>query len=232
MPKHAGLTYFVVKHGRSRASRSVRSSRSPVESGFNEVFFNDVRIPDSDRISAVGNGWAVAITTLMNERVAVGGGGPGRTGVSDLLELARQTQIDGRPALERSDVRHRIADYYVKTKGLQYTSYRTLTALSRVHAGIGAPGAGHARRSTRDRKHRRLDLTLDAALAGLDLPAAEAAAVILADQAEPAHDGSQASASRISTVSTAESAAPRRRSSCASTSASPVPSQRIRPTTT
>jgi acyl-CoA dehydrogenase len=130
VPKHAGLTYFVVKM--DAPGVEIRPIKQVTrESGFNEVFFTDVRIPDTDRISEVGNGWAVAITTLMNERVAVGGGGAGRTGVTDLLELARRSKIDGRSALEQSDVRHRIADFYVKTQGLKYTSYRTLTALSR-----------------------------------------------------------------------------------------------------
>jgi alkylation response protein AidB-like acyl-CoA dehydrogenase len=64
------------------------------------------------------------------------GAGAGRGGFRDLINLARWTEIGGRPALEDASVRQRIADIYVKIKGLEYTGYRTLTALSRG----GTPG--------------------------------------------------------------------------------------------
>ncbi len=129
--KHAGLTYFVVD------MRSPGIEVRPIKqitggSNFNEVFFTDVRVPDANRISAVGNGWAVAITTLMNERSSIGGGVGGGAGVRELIQLARRTEsVRGGRALDDASVRERIADFYVRTKGLQYTSYRTLTALSR-----------------------------------------------------------------------------------------------------
>jgi acyl-CoA dehydrogenase len=127
--KHAGLTYFVVD------MESPGIEIRPIQqingaSGFNEVFFTDVRIPDANRLSEVGNGWAVAITTLMNERAAVGGFA-NRAGFDELFGLAREVQIDGRAAIEDSAVRQRLADFYIRRKGLQFTGYRTLTALSR-----------------------------------------------------------------------------------------------------
>ncbi|MCK5713245.1 MAG: acyl-CoA dehydrogenase, partial [Hyphomicrobiaceae bacterium] len=70
------------------------------------------------------------ITTLMNERASIGGGSAGG-GVRDLIELAEQTEIDRRPAIENSAVRERLADLYVRGRGVQYTGNRTLTALSR-----------------------------------------------------------------------------------------------------
>ncbi len=132
VPKHAGLTYFVVDM--ESPGVEVRPIKQITGgANFSEVFFTDVRIPDTNRLSEVGNGWAVAITTLMNERSSIGGGGGGiGGGIRDLIELARNSiDASGRPALESAAVRERIADYYVRTKGLQYTSYRTLTALSR-----------------------------------------------------------------------------------------------------
>jgi alkylation response protein AidB-like acyl-CoA dehydrogenase len=96
--------------------------------GFNEVFFTDVRIPDANRISEVGNGWAVAITTLMNERASIGGGGGGSVG--DLLKLARSIERNGRPAIEDSAVREQIARFYTRIKGVKMTGNRTLSALS------------------------------------------------------------------------------------------------------
>jgi alkylation response protein AidB-like acyl-CoA dehydrogenase len=106
-----------------------------------------VRVPDSNRLGAVGDGWRVALTTLMNERVAIGAGsGSGR--FKDLLRLARQARRNGRPAIADSAVRQKLADFYVRSKGLQYTGYRTLSALSRgqtpgpegsIGKAVGAP---------------------------------------------------------------------------------------------
>jgi alkylation response protein AidB-like acyl-CoA dehydrogenase len=144
--KHAGLTYFIVD------MRAPGIEVRPIKqingaSGFNEVFFTNVRVSDSNRLGAVGDGWRVALTTLMNERVAIGAGtGSGR--FKDLLRLAKQTRRNGRPAIEDSAVRQKLADFYVRSKGLQYTSYRTLSALSRgqtpgpegsIGKAVGAP---------------------------------------------------------------------------------------------
>ena len=73
VPKHRGMTYFIVDmHAPGVEVRPLRQITGDAE--FNEVFFTDVRIPDSQRLDAVGAGWRVATTTLMNERVAIGGG--------------------------------------------------------------------------------------------------------------------------------------------------------------
>jgi hypothetical protein len=144
--KHAGLTYFVVDmHAPGIEVRPIRQINGA--SGFNEVFLNDVRVPDANRLGAVGDGWRVALTTLMNERVAIGAGtGSGR--VRDLFRLAREARIGGRPAIESDAVRQRLADFYIRMKGLQYTGYRTLSAISRgatpgpegsIGKAVGAP---------------------------------------------------------------------------------------------
>jgi len=71
VPKHAGLSYFVVDmHAPGVEVHPLRQLTGEAE--FNEVFFTDVRIPDADRLGDVGEGWSVARTTLMNERVAIG----------------------------------------------------------------------------------------------------------------------------------------------------------------
>jgi acyl-CoA dehydrogenase len=70
-PKHAGLTYFVLDmHAPGIEVRPIREMTGQAE--FNEVFLTDVRVPDANRVSACGNGWTVALTTLMNERVTLG----------------------------------------------------------------------------------------------------------------------------------------------------------------
>ncbi len=71
-PKHKGLTYFVVDM-RSPGVEVKPLRQMTGEAEFNEVYFNDVRIPDSWRLGGIGQGWSVAITTLMNERVSIGG---------------------------------------------------------------------------------------------------------------------------------------------------------------
>jgi acyl-CoA dehydrogenase len=129
--KHAGLSYFFL------SMRSPGVEIRPIRqisggANFNEVYFNDVRVPDSQRLGAVGQGWQVALTTLMNERASIGaaGGGDG-VGVQAALRLARKIMIDGRPAIEDAAVRARLADWHCQESGLRFTSYRSLSALSR-----------------------------------------------------------------------------------------------------
>lgn len=70
--KHKGLTYFVVDmHQKGVEVRPLRQMTGDAE--FNEVYFTDVRIPDDERLGSAGDGWRVALTTLMNERVSIGG---------------------------------------------------------------------------------------------------------------------------------------------------------------
>lgn len=128
VPKHKGLTYFFFDM-KSPGVEVRRIKSIPGRSHFCEVFFNDVRIPDSQRLGKVGDGWKVAVTTLMHERLAVGQATG--TNFDELFALARQVTIDDRPALEDAAVRDKLADWYVNAQGLKYGRYRMLTALSR-----------------------------------------------------------------------------------------------------
>jgi acyl-CoA dehydrogenase len=130
VPKHKGLTMFYL----SMKSPGVEVRPIKQASGgsaFNEVFFTDVKIPDSQRLGEVGQGWQVALTTLMHERLAVGGGQGGGLDVKELMSLARTLELEDGPAIKNAAVRERIADWYVRSAGLKYTTYRTMTALSR-----------------------------------------------------------------------------------------------------
>ena len=129
VPKHKGLTYFCVDM-KSLGIEVVPIKQMSGGSTFNEVFLTDVRIPDSLRLGEVGQGWHVALTTLMNERASIGGGSAGAN-FNSVKALAKRLTIDGKPAIEDSTVQSKLASWYVEEAGLKYTGYRTLTALSR-----------------------------------------------------------------------------------------------------
>ncbi|MBT3458895.1 MAG: acyl-CoA dehydrogenase, partial [Halieaceae bacterium] len=127
--KHKGLTAFLVD------MKAVGVETKPIkqltgDADFNEVYFTDVRIPDSYRLGEVGQGWQVALTTLMNERLAIGGGGAGAD-VPLAMKIAQTVSINDRPAIEDSAVRAKIANFHVQEAGLKYNGYRALSALSR-----------------------------------------------------------------------------------------------------
>jgi len=131
LPKHKGLTAFLVDmHAPGVDVRPLRQMTGGAS--FNEVFFTDVRVPDGWRLGDVNNGWAVALTTLMNERASIGAGGSvGRVNTTRLIELLRHMGRDSDPL-----ARQRLADIYINAKVSSYTSQR---ALARVKAGE-APG--------------------------------------------------------------------------------------------
>jgi alkylation response protein AidB-like acyl-CoA dehydrogenase len=124
--KHKGITAFIVD------MRAPGVTIKPLKqmnggSGFNEVFFDDVRVPADHVLGGVHEGWTVAITTLMNERVAIGsgGGGGGRGSVQDLIDLARDRDLHTDPV-----VRQRLANLYIKSRIAKFAGMRTLTAAS------------------------------------------------------------------------------------------------------
>ncbi len=129
VPKHKGLTMFWID------MKDPGIEVKPIHqmsggSGFNEVFFTDVRVKDSQRLGAVGDGWKVSLVTLMNERLAVGGASG--AGWAQFLEAARSIPShDGGTALNDQALREKLADWYVQAEGLKHTRNRTMTALSR-----------------------------------------------------------------------------------------------------
>jgi alkylation response protein AidB-like acyl-CoA dehydrogenase len=95
LPKHAGLTYFVVDMEADGVDvRPLYQITGEAE--FNEVYFDDVRIDDDLRVGEVGQGWTVAMATLMNERVAIGGNVQPRGGGAISLALDAWAKVDDR----------------------------------------------------------------------------------------------------------------------------------------
>jgi alkylation response protein AidB-like acyl-CoA dehydrogenase len=127
-PKHKGLTFFFLSM-KSPGIEVRRIKQISGASNFNEVYFTDVKIPDSQRLGRVGGGWGVAITTLMNERLTSGE----MRGVDfeELFSLARKVELEDGPAMANAAVREKLADFYVKTQGVRWSRFRTMTALSR-----------------------------------------------------------------------------------------------------
>ncbi|KQZ17620.1 acyl-CoA dehydrogenase family protein [Caulobacter sp. Root1472] len=128
VPKHKGLTMFWIDM-RDPAVECRPIHQMSGGRDFNEVYFTDLRVKDSQRVGAVGDGWKVALVTLMNERLAVGGSaGPD---YRQVMELARGLPGVNGPALKDQAFRENLADWYVNSQGLKFTRFRTMTALSR-----------------------------------------------------------------------------------------------------
>ena len=128
LEKHKGLTFFFVD------MKSPGIEVKPIKqltggSSFNEVYFNDVVIPDSQRLGEIGDGWKVAITTLMNERLAVGDADG--VDANEAFELAKKHNKDGEQLIDNNAVRESIAEWYSEASGLKNTKLRTMSAQSR-----------------------------------------------------------------------------------------------------
>ena len=124
-PKHQGISYFLL----SMKTPGVTVRPLVLMNGhrhFNEVFFEDVRAPRANLLGPKNEGWKVAITTLMFER-SFAGGGSYSAQVWRLAALAKQVQIDGRPAWEQGWVRQKLAQFAIECEALKYTAQRNLT---------------------------------------------------------------------------------------------------------
>ena len=131
-PKFEGLTSFYIDmRSRGVTVRPIRQASG--ESEFCEVFFDDVLIPDEQRVGAVGGGWKVTLTGLMSERLSIGGTVPPAL-VRMLLGLMREAPLCGRPAIDDARMRERLADTYLATHGLWLLQCRALTALGKGQA--------------------------------------------------------------------------------------------------
>jgi alkylation response protein AidB-like acyl-CoA dehydrogenase len=123
-PKHKGISYLLVDmHSPGITVRPLVQMTGA--RGFNEVFFEDVRVPRKNLVGNKNQGWQVALTTLMFERNGAGGGTGGQ--IHELVALARKLERDGRPAWDDASVRQKIAEFYCEQQALKYTGFRQLT---------------------------------------------------------------------------------------------------------
>lgn len=122
-PKHKGLTYFALDmHAPGVEVRPLIQITGEAE--FNEVYLTEVRVPDSDRIGDLGEGWRVSMTTLMNERVTIGGGsGPPQRGSGAIAEAVRIWNEE--PHVERTPaMRDRLMALWCESEALRLTNIR------------------------------------------------------------------------------------------------------------
>lgn len=157
VPKHKGITFFALDmHSRGVTVRPLRQITGQAE--FNEVFLEEVRIPDADRIGGTGDGWRVAMTTLMNERTTIGGssaGGRPSRGSGAIAEALRIWQ-------QRTDkpvvLRDRLARLWIEAEVLRLTNVRAGQAL---RSGNPGPEGSIAKLSFAEVNKRIYELCVD-----------------------------------------------------------------------
>jgi len=129
-PKHRGLTFFLVDMRTPGITIRPLVEMTGV-AWFNEVFFDDVRVPRANIVGAVNQGWGVAISTLTHER---GGSSPHtrlRRDLDQMIDLAKRTECGGQPLSRDPRVRQRLAQHFIEVEALKYTAYRDVSAVAR-----------------------------------------------------------------------------------------------------
>jgi alkylation response protein AidB-like acyl-CoA dehydrogenase len=126
-PKHKGISYLLVD------MKSLGITIRPLvqitgEAGFNEVFYDNVRVPKENLVGEINQGWQVSIATLMYERVSGGTRHPVQRTIAELLNLSRQIEFEGTPANRHPYVRQRLAQFAVEAECLRLSRYRSLTS--------------------------------------------------------------------------------------------------------
>jgi alkylation response protein AidB-like acyl-CoA dehydrogenase len=135
-PKHKGISYLLVD------MKSPGITIRPLvqitgEAGFNEVFYDNVRVPKENLVGEINQGWQVSIATLMYERVSGGTRHPVQRTITELLNLSRHVEFEGMPANRHPYVRQKLAQFAVEAECLRLSRYRSLT--SQLKGNIPGP---------------------------------------------------------------------------------------------
>jgi alkylation response protein AidB-like acyl-CoA dehydrogenase len=136
-PKHRGISYLLVDmHSSGITVQPLKQMTGEAE--FNQIFFEDVRVPRKNLLGPLNQGWGVAITTLMNERATLSLATVMRfrNTFEDLAALARQVLGDHTCSLTPAQVRQTLAQFYVDVESMKYLAYRNFSRLKRG----GTPG--------------------------------------------------------------------------------------------
>jgi len=126
VPKHRGISYVLIDM--KTPGITVRPLvQMTGDAGFNEVFFEDVRVPRANLVGELNQGWMVANATLFHERNLLGSTTRTQLMMQNLIRLARSRQHYGKPAAEDPVIRQKLADLLVRVEAMKYHSYRQLT---------------------------------------------------------------------------------------------------------
>ena len=132
--KHRGMTYFALDM--KAEGVDVRPLRQITgEAEFNEVYMTDVRVPDAHRIGAEGEGWRAALTTLMNERTAIGGSGSGGGLLTGGGAIGKLIDVYKKSGVDSAVVRDEVTQLWIRAEVLRLTNMRAAQA-----ARSGNPG--------------------------------------------------------------------------------------------
>ncbi len=159
-PKHKGLTYFLMDMEQEGVEAKPLVQITG-EGEFNEVFMEEARIPDENVVGGVGNGWSVAITTLMNERAGLAFGAIAQisNSLGRLGRLAKETRVNGHSAAEDPVIRQRIAQLQIEAETMRLNAYRGLTKT--MQSGIPGPEGSLGKWQWADLNQRIAELALE-----------------------------------------------------------------------
>jgi alkylation response protein AidB-like acyl-CoA dehydrogenase len=158
--KYRGLTYFILDmHADGVEVRPLRQITGDAE--FNEIFLTDVRVPTRNVLGKEGEGWSVAITTLMNERASLGIALTVRLEVAlrRLVELAKATKRDGSRAADDPLIRDRVAQLWIELQALRFTNYRAFSSF--LARGLPGPEGSTAKLVWSEANQRLTKLALE-----------------------------------------------------------------------
>jgi alkylation response protein AidB-like acyl-CoA dehydrogenase len=159
-PKHKGITYFLLDmHAPGVTVKPLKQITGDAE--FNEVFFDNVRVHESQVLGEVNNGWAVGLTTLMYERLALGFGLQVRLRIAleSLIDMARRVEKTGRAVTKDPVLRQKLAQLWIDTEALKYTGARAVTRL--LKGELPGPEASTGKMSWVETHQRLQELAME-----------------------------------------------------------------------
>ncbi|MGH7933571.1 MAG: acyl-CoA dehydrogenase family protein [Candidatus Binataceae bacterium] len=126
-PKHKGISYLLVDM-KTRGITVRPLVQITGDAGFNEVFYDNVRVPKQNLVGEINGGWQVSIATLMYERVSGGTRHPVERTINELLDLSKHLEFDGMPACKHPYVRQKLSQFAIEARCSRLSRYRSLTA--------------------------------------------------------------------------------------------------------